>query len=337
MNTKITLEQGSGGWESRKLIREIFLSRFRNPLLERLDDAAVLPLKAPAGKTAFTTDSYVVTPLFFPGGDIGKLAVCGTVNDLAVTGARPLYLSCSLIIEEGLELETLEKVADSMAFWARRTGVEIVTGDSKVVERGGADRLYINTAGIGIIPEDFRLREEKIEPGDRILGSGTIAEHGIAVLAAREELDISSQLKSDCRPLNQLTSELVKSGITIKFMRDPTRGGVAAIVNELAEGKEWGILLEEDALPLSPMVRGAVEILGLDPLTLASEGRLVAVAGEEEAGELVEILHKRNGGENARIIGRVTAAANGLAALRTAGGGSRIIDWPRGEPIPRIC
>ncbi len=331
------MEDGSGGRESRDLIRKVLLPCFHNPLLDPLDDAAVFAPEKGKGKMAFTTDSYVVTPLFFPGGDIGKLAVCGTVNDLAMVGAHPLYLSCALIIEEGLELGILEKTARSLAGWAQQAGVQIVTGDTKVVEKGNADGLYINTAGIGTIPAGFRLFPEEITPGDVIVVSGTIADHGLAILAAREELDIAPQLFSDCAPLSGLVEALIASGGKIKFLRDPTRGGIAAIVNEIVEGKEWGIILEEDLLPLSSPGRGAVEILGLDPLSLASEGRLLAVAGREDGDKLLEIMRREKGGENARIIGEVRAEPKGMAGLRTAGGGSRIIDWPRGEQVPRIC
>ena len=234
------MEDGSGGRESRDLIRKVLLPCFHNPLLDPLDDAAVFAPEKGKGKMAFTTDSYVVTPLFFPGGDIGKLAVCGTVNDLAMVGAHPLYLSCALIIEEGLELGILEKTARSLADWAQQAGVQIVTGDTKVVEKGNADGLYINTAGIGTIPAGFRLFPEEIKPGDVIVVSGTIADHGLAILAAREELDIAPQLFSDCAPLSGLVEALIASGGKIKFLRDPTRGGIAAIVNEIVEGKEWG-------------------------------------------------------------------------------------------------
>ncbi len=310
-------------------------ARFKNPHLDKLDDAAVFREKG--GKFAFTTDSYVVSPLFFPGGDIGKLAVCGTVNDLATAGGRPLYLSCSLIIEEGLELSILERIVSSIAGWAEKAGANVVTGDTKVVEAGNADRLYINTAGIGSVPEGFSLSPSRIRPGDAVIASGTLGEHGLSILAARERLEISPQLKSDCGLLNGLVGRMVGSGAEIKFMRDPTRGGVAAVLNELAEGKRWGIRLREAEIPLLPKVRAALEVLGLDPLTLANEGKLLAVVAGKDAPKLLKAMRNDPAGRKARIIGEVASSPPGLVTLETLGGGERIVDWPRGEQLPRIC
>lgn len=335
MKKRITLEDGSGGREARDLISGILLPEFMNPHLAGLPDAASLPPLE--GRIALTTDSFVVSPIFFPGGDIGKLAICGTVNDLAVTGAKPLYLTCSFIIEEGLEIETFTRIISSMGDWAKRAGVLIVTGDTKVVEAGNADRLYINTAGIGVLPNDLFLSPDRILPGDAMIVSGTVGDHGLAVLAAREELDISPQLKSDCGPLNGLTAAMLKTGADIKFMRDPTRGGLAAIMNELVDGKDLGIELTESEIPIRPKVRAALEILGLDPLALANEGKLCAIVTDKDADRLIKAMRQDPAGREARIIGRVIREPAGMVILKTEAGGRRIVDWPGGEPIPRIC
>jgi len=331
----ITLEHGSGSRLARKLLEEVLLPPLRNPLLGELTDAACF--KTAAGKLAFTTDSFVVSPLFFPGGDIGKLAVCGTVNDLAMMGAEALYLSASLIIEEDFSLVSLKKVTASLGRWAKKAGVKIVTGDTKVVEKGNADKLYVNTAGLGRIPEGFTLSPERIRPGDAVIISGTAADHGMAILAAREKLDIAPPITSDCAPLNGLVRKMVGSGVEIKFMRDPTRGGTAAVLNELAENKKWGIVLNEAEIPIRPRVRAALEILGLDPLSLASEGRLLAVTSAAEAPRLIEIMKKDPAGKKSAVIGEVVSRPAGMVGLRTQSGGVRIISWPRGEQLPRIC
>ncbi len=331
----ITLEAGGGGRAGRDLVGQVILPRFSNRFLRSLPDAALLA--GIPGRPAFTTDSFVVSPLFFPGGDIGKLAVCGTVNDLAAAGARPLYLSCSLIIEEGLPVEILEKILGSMARTAKRAGVKIVTGDTKVVERGNADGLYINTAGIGTVPAGVRLSPGRVRPGDAVILSGSPGEHGLSILAAREGLPVSSQLKSDCRPLGQLAGVMTGCGVDLKFMRDPTRGGLAAILNELAAPAKFGIEIEEKLLPLKGKFRAALEILGLDPLALAGEGLLCAVAASAGASRLVEAMRRDPAGKSARVVGRVTASNRGLAVLKTAAGGERIIDWPAGDQVPRIC
>lgn len=333
--SQITLEHGSGSRAARELVRELMLARFKNAYLARLADAAVFKNKG--GRFAFTADSYVVSPLFFPGGDIGKLAVCGTINDLVVMGAQPLYLSCSLIIEEKLDFRILERIVSSLGKWAGRCGVAIVTGDTKVVEEGNADQLYINTAGIGVIPEGLSLSPSRIRPGDSVIVSGTVGDHGLSILAAREGLEIGPQLKSDCAPLNGLVNRMLRSGAEVKFMRDPTRGGVAAVLNELAEGKRWGIRLSEAEIPLRPKVKAALEILGLDPLTLANEGKLLAVASGKDAPKLLEAMRNDPAGRKARIIGEVVATPPGLVCIGTLSGGLRTVDWPRGEQLPRIC
>ncbi|MDP8215182.1 MAG: hydrogenase expression/formation protein HypE [Candidatus Euphemobacter frigidus] len=335
LKNKITLEHGSGSREARELISNLLLPGFKNRYLAPLADAA--SFKSPGDRLAFTTDSFVVSPLFFPGGDIGKLAVCGTVNDLAVAGARPIYLSCSFIIEENLDLSVFKQIVHSIGQWAKKAGVLIVTGDTKVVEAGNADKLYINTAGIGTVPDGLAFSPERVRTGDAVIISGTIAEHGLAVLAAREELDISPQLKSDCAPLNGLTEAMLKSGADIKMMRDPTRGGLAAVLNELAEGRNWGIELLESRLPVHARVKAALEILGLDPLSLASEGKLCAIVGEKDAERLVGVMKREPAGKRARIIGRVVREPRSMVILETEAGGRRIVDWPRGAPIPRIC
>ncbi len=334
-DSNITLEAGSGGREGRDLVERVILPRFANRFLSSLPDAAVLDRIS--GRPAFTTDSFVVSPLFFPGGDIGKLAVCGTVNDLAVVGARPLYLSCALVIEEGLPVAVLERVLASMSRWAKRCGVRIVTGDTKVVERGGADGLYVNTAGIGSVPVGVQLAPTQIRPGDSVILSGPPGEHGLAILAARERLAVSSQLKSDCRPLNRLTGAMLGARAYIRFMRDPTRGGLASVLNELAVGTGWGIEIEERAIPRRGRSRAALEILGLDHLSLAGEGVLVAVASAKSAPSLVEVMRRAPAGKRARVIGRVLEGPPGMVVLKTASGGARIIDWPAGDPVPRIC
>ena len=335
MKKIITLEHGSGSRAARELIEELLLPRFGNRYLAGLPDAAVLP--ASGSRLAFTTDAFVVSPLFFPGGDIGKLAVCGTVNDLAVAGAAPLYLSCSFIIEEGLPIETFKRVLTSLGRWAKRAGVMIVTGDTKVVETGNADKIYITTTGIGILPAGLSLSPGRIRPGDVVVISGTIGDHGLAVLAAREELDISPQLKSDCRPLNSLTAKMLKTGADIKFMRDPTRGGLAAVLNELAEGRKWGIAIRETRIPIRGRVKAALEILGLDPLSMANEGKLCAIVSEKDAVRLIDAMRGDPAGRRARIIGQIVRKPRGMVTMETEAGGKRIVDWPRREPIPRIC
>lgn len=331
----ITLEAGSGGRAGRDLVEKLILPRFANRFLNSLPDAAILD-RIP-GRLAFTTDSFVVSPLFFPGGDIGKLAACGTINDLSAAGARPLYLSCSLIIEEGLPVETLEKVLTSMARTAKRAEVMIVTGDTKVVEKGNADRLYINTAGIGSVSAGVNLSADRIRPGDTVILSGPPGEHGLAILAAREGLPISPQLKSDCRPLGHLAAVMTTFGADLKFMRDPTRGGLAAILNELVSPGKFGIEIEEKFLPLRGKFQAALEILGLDPLVLAGEGLLCAVVAPAAVPRLIEAMRRDPAGKRARVIGQVIEHNPGKAVLKTVSGGGRIIDWPTGDPVPRIC
>lgn len=335
---KITLAHGSGGIQMHRLIRELFQKRFRNELLDRMSDSAVIG--NPAGKgdeLCFTTDSYVVVPLFFPGGDIGKLAVCGTVNDLAVEGATPLFLSCGFIVEEGCDIAILEKVADSMAGTAREAGINIVTGDFKVVEKGKADKVFINTSGIGRRHKGKKIGQENIRSGDKVLINGFIGEHGAAVLAARGNFDLQSDVKSDCAPLNGIIAEMMAASDGIRFMRDPTRGGVATTLNEIVGGADFGIVLDETALPLRDEVKAACEILGFDPLYLANEGKVIAIVSAKDAARILEAMRRHPLGRESRIIGEVTETHAGRVVLKTTLGAHRIIDMLSGEQLPRIC
>lgn len=339
MDDKILLAHGSGGQASHHLVSELFLRYFDNEWLAKLDDAAVLPLPDNGGlsRLAFTTDSYVVQPLFFPGGDIGKLAVCGTVNDLAVMGARPLYLSAGFIIEEGFTLADLERIVQSMAGTAREAGVRIVTGDTKVVGRGNADGVFINTAGVGVVPARLNLSGSAAKPGDVILLSGSIGDHGIAVMSQREGLRFSSPLESDCAPLNGLVAAMLEASRDIHCLRDPTRGGLATTLNEIAIASHVGIEIVEDDIPVRGEVRGVCEMLGLDPLYVANEGKLVAIAPEFDAEVVLGAMRAHPYGQDARVIGRVTAKHPGRVALRTVLGTHRVVNMLTGDQLPRIC
>ena len=334
MEDRILLAHGSGGRLAHELVETAFVKALANPLLAKLDDAATFDL---GGKLAFTTDSYVVSPLFFPGGDIGKLAVCGTVNDLAMTGAKPLYLSLSFIIEEGLSRRDLARVVDSIRRVAGEAGVEIVTGDTKVVNRGSADGLFINTAGIGIIAEGVSISGSNARPGDRVILSGTIGDHGIAVLSQREGLSFATRLESDCAPLGKLVAGMLAVSRNIHCLRDPTRGGLATTLNELAAQSKVGIRIEEDRVPVREEVLAAGEMLGLDPLYIANEGKLVAIVPPEDAGGILEAVRANKYGKEAAIIGEVTAEHPGRVVMKTSLGTSRIVDMLVGDPLPRIC
>jgi hydrogenase expression/formation protein HypE len=337
---KVNLAHGGGGRAMRDLIEDVFLGAFDNPLLAPLEDQAVAPLAdlaARGDRLAFTTDSYVVSPLFFPGGDIGTLAVAGTVNDLAMSGARPLYLSCGFVIEEGLEVETLRRVAASMRQVAAEAGVQIVTGDTKVVEHGAADKLFINTAGIGVVPRGVSIASASARPGDAVIVSGPVGDHGTAILIARKQLSLQSEIASDCRPLGGLVAAMLAACPSIRSLRDATRGGVAAVLNEIARSSGTAIRVDEAAIPLREQVRGACEILGLDPLYLANEGTLVAVVPPAEAGRVIEAMRGHPAGQGAAVIGEVAEAPQGTVVLRTAFGGNRIVDLLYAEPMPRIC
>jgi hydrogenase expression/formation protein HypE len=337
---RVTLSHGGGGSAMHGLIERIFLPAFDNPLLATLEDQARMPLAelAAAGdRLAFTTDSYVVTPIDFPGGDIGKLAVCGTVNDLAMGGARPLFLSCALVLEEGLELAALARVAQSMARAAREAGVSIVTGDTKVVERGAADKLFINTAGIGVVPHGVNLSAKRARPGDAVIVNGTLGDHGIAILLARNTLALEAEVASDCQPLHGLVAAMLAACPDLHCLRDATRGGLATVLNEFAAASRVGIRLREAAVPVNETVRGACEILGLDPLYLANEGKLVAVVPGEAADAVLAAMRAHPAGREAAIVGEVIAAPAGSVILSTAFGGDRVVDMLAGEQLPRIC
>lgn len=334
MSEKILLAHGSGSKLSHDLIDKILVPPINNAILSRMDDSAIFEL---TGKIAFTTDSYVVSPIFFPGGNIGRLAVCGTVNDLSMNGAQPLYMSLALIIEEGLELDDLRRIIESIRETAEEAGVTVVTGDTKVVNHGKADRLFINTAGIGVVSPDINISGSNAKPGDKIILSGGIGEHGIAVMSQREGLQFSVPVSSDCAPLNRLVMQMLKTSRNIHSMRDPTRGGLAATLNEIAKQSNAGIIIEEDRIPVHDGVRGACELLGLDPLFIANEGKLVAVVAAGEADRILAAMRKNIYAPQAAIIGEVTDSHKGRVVMKTRLGSSRILDMPVGEILPRIC
>jgi len=334
MSARILLAHGSGGRLAHELIEKVLLKPLSNPLLDRLDDSAVVPF---SGRLAFTTDSYVVNPIFFPGGDIGKLAVCGTVNDLSMVGATPLYLSLAFIIEEGLSLDELERVLVSVQAAASEAQIQIITGDTKVVNRGSADKLFVNTAGVGRVPEGIDISGSNAEPGDKVILSGTIGDHGIAVLSRREGLGFSTRLESDCAPLNGLVAEMMAASRRIHTMRDPTRGGLATTLNELAAQSKVDIRIEEEKVPVRDEVRGACEMLGIDPLYVANEGKLVALVHPEDADAVLERMRHQRYGKNAAIIGEVRPDHAGRVVMKTRLGASRIVDMLVGDPLPRIC
>jgi hydrogenase expression/formation protein HypE len=331
---KILLAHGSGGKLAHDLVEKSFVKTLANPLLAKLDDSAVFDL---SGRLAFTTDSYVVSPIFFPGGDIGKLAVCGTVNDLAMSGARPLYLSLAFIIEEGLSLAELKKIVNSVQKAAGEAGVEIITGDTKVVPRGGADKLFINTAGVGLIAEGVDISGDRARPGDKIILSGAIGDHGIAVISQREGLSFATKIKSDCAPLGGLVAEMLEASKDIHCLRDPTRGGLATTLNELAKQSKVSIRIEEKAIPVREEVLGACEMLGFDPLYVANEGKLVAIVPDEDAHKILKVMKKNKYAKDAVIIGEVVAEKPGRVVMRTVLGGHRIVDMLVGDLLPRIC
>jgi hydrogenase expression/formation protein HypE len=334
MDKTIILDHGSGGKLSHDLIKKTIAPYINNGLLEKMDDSAVFNIN---GRIAFTTDSFVVSPLFFPGGDIGKLAVCGTINDLSVVGASPLYLSLSLIIEEGLPLEDLEKVMNSIREITVKTGIQIITGDTKVVNHGSVDKLFINTAGIGLIPEGINVSGENARRGDKIILSGTIGDHGVAVMAQRENLRFKIPVESDCAPLNLLVAEILSFGEAIHSMRDPTRGGLATTLNEIASQSKVGMTIFEESIPIKDAVNSASEMLGLDPLYIANEGKLVAIAAQEQAQGILDLMKQNPLGKDSAIIGEVTDQRPGRVVLKTRLGASRIIDMLSGELLPRIC
>ncbi|MEC5206896.1 hydrogenase expression/formation protein HypE [Vogesella perlucida] len=332
---RIDMTHGSGGRAMAQLVDELFAPAFRNDYLAQGNDQAILP--PPGGRLAIATDSHVISPLFFPGGDIGSLAVHGTVNDLAMGGATPLYLSAGFILEEGLPLADLKRIVDSMAAAARDAGVRIVTGDTKVVERGHGDGVYISTTGIGVVADGVQLCGSQARPGDAILVSGTLGEHGMAVMSQRENLGFASPIVSDSAALHTLAAALMAASPGLRLMRDPTRGGLATTLNEIARQSCVGMQLQEDAIPLQPAVRAACEFLGLDPLYVANEGKLIAVCPAAEADAALAALRAHPLGRHAANIGQVVADPHHFVRVRTPFGGERLLDWLAGEMLPRIC
>ncbi|HXU73531.1 MAG TPA: hydrogenase expression/formation protein HypE [Polyangia bacterium] len=334
---EVLLGHGSGGRLTAQLVEQLIVPAFRNPALETLDDAALVDAVGDGRRIAFTTDSYVITPIFFRGGDIGELAVNGTINDLAVSGARPLALSLAFILEEGLPLADLRRVIESARAAAARAGVPVVTGDTKVVGRGSADRLFINTSGIGVVPAGRRIGAAEVRAGDAIVVSGTIGDHGVAILSERHGLELDGELCSDTAPLHELAAIALAAAPHLHAMRDPTRGGLAATLVEIASRRGLAVTIDERALPVSDSVRGACEILGLDPLFVANEGKLAAFVPAAEADALVAALRAHPLGRNAARIGEVAAAPAGLVTVATTIGGERIVELPFAEMLPRIC
>ena len=331
----VLLGHGSGGTLSGDLIRDVFLAAFQNPVLDRLDDQAIVTING--SRLAFTTDSFVVKPLFFPGGDIGSLAVHGTINDLAMGGAKPLFLSAAFILEEGLSIEVLRRVVLSMRDAAAAAGVSIVTGDTKVVEKGSGDQLFINTTGIGLVPEGVNLSASQARPGDVVLLSGSIGDHGIAILAQRAGLEFESCIASDSAALHGLVSDMLAVSAEIRCMRDPTRGGMSSSLNEIAAASKVGVELSEERIPIHDEVRGACEMLGLDPLYVANEGKLIAIVAPDRAEDLLSAMRRHPLGREACMIGRVREAHPGLVTMRTSLGTHRIVDMLSGDQLQRIC
>jgi len=334
----VEMAHGGGGRAMARLIEELFAAAFDNEWLRELNDQAFLSLPA-AGQAnlVMATDSHVISPLFFPGGNIGSLAVHGTVNDVAMSGARPLYLSAAFILEEGFPLADLKRIVDAMAEAARSAGVAIVTGDTKVVENGKGDGVFITTTGVGVVEGGRKRSPASIQPGDRVLVSGSLGDHGVAILSKREGLTFETEIESDSQSLQSLVAAMVAAVPDIRCMRDPTRGGLAAVLNEMAGQAGVGIALQESALPVRPQVRAACEFLGLDPLYVANEGKLVALCPPEYSEQLLSVMHAHPQGREAAVVGTVTSARPGSVSMTTAFGGERMVDWLTGEQLPRIC
>jgi hydrogenase expression/formation protein HypE len=332
---RVDMTHGAGGRAMAQLIDELFLAAFDNPLLRQLNDQACFAV--PAGRLVMATDSHVVTPLFFAGGDIGCLSVHGTVNDVAMAGARPLYLSAGFILEEGFPLGDLKRIVDSMAAAAREAGVPIVTGDTKVVEQGKGDGVFITTTGIGVVPAGVDIRGDRARPGDKVIVSGHIGDHGVTILSQRENLSFATSLRSDTAALHTLVAAMVEAVPDIHCLRDPTRGGLATTLNEFAAQSQVGIVLEEDAIPVREEVKGACEFLGLDPLYVANEGKLIAICAPEDAERLLETMREHPQGRHAAVIGEVTEDPHHFVQMVTTFGGRRMVDWLTGEQLPRIC
>lgn len=332
---QIVLGHGSGGKLSAQLLSKMFLPAFNNEYLARLDDQAILDINGT--KLAFTTDAFVVTPIFFPGGDIGKLAINGTINDLAMGGAKPLYIAAAFILEEGLPTDELSRVVASMRDAAHAAGVQLVTGDTKVVNRGKGDKIFITTTGIGIVSDEIHISARRARPGDKILLSGTIGDHGMAIMSQREHLEFDGTIESDCAALHSLVAAMLEASHDIHCLRDPTRGGVATVLNELAAASNIGMMIDERRIPVRETVRGACEILGFDPLYVANEGKLVAIVGAEAAPEVLAKMRAHPLGGDAQVIGEIVADHPRMVVMKTAIGGSRIVDLLFGEQLPRIC
>ncbi len=331
----VLLGHGSGGKLSAELLRNVFLPAFGNQVLSQLNDQAIVDVNGQ--RLAFTTDSFVVNPLFFPGGNIGSLAIHGTINDLAMGGAMPLFLSAAFIIEEGFPVEQLRRIVTSMQRAAHDAGVQIVTGDTKVVERGKGDGVFINTTGVGLAPSGITLSADQARPGDKVLINGSVGEHGIAILAQREGLEFETAIESDSAALHTLVSEMLRVSSRIRCMRDPTRGGLSSTLNEIAGQSQVGIELEERAIPIREQVAGACELLGLDPLYVANEGKLVAIVAAEDADRVLDAMRQHPLGKHSQIIGTVTESRSGLVTMRTVLGTTRIVDMLSGDQLPRIC
>ena len=337
---KIVLGHGGGGKLSNELVENLFIPAFANAALDKLSDSADLDfakLLKDGGRLSFSTDSFVVQPLFFRGGNIGNLAVNGTVNDVAMAGAKPIYLSCGFIIEEGFEVESLGKIVHTMGEQAKLAEVQIVTGDTKVVDKGKGDGLFINTSGIGIIPNDVRLAPNLARPGDVVIVSGEIGLHGIAIMSEREGLEFDAPIKSDCANLNFLVEEMLSVTKEIRVLRDPTRGGIASSLNEIAKASNVGIVLEDSKVPVSQTVRSACELLGLDPFYVANEGKLLAIIPREKADQILETMQKNKFGKKSAIIGEIVEQNAGMVVAKTGIGGTRVVDMQLGEQLPRIC
>lgn len=335
---RVLLGHGSGGRLSADLVQRLFLPAFRNDILARLEDQAVCDLAPYAsGRIAFTTDSFVVKPIFFPGGDIGSLAINGTVNDLAMGGATPLFLSAAFILEEGLPMEDLRRIAASMRAAGDAAGVTLVAGDTKVVDRGKGDQVFITTAGVGVVPDGVSLSVSACRPGDRVVVSGTIGDHGIAIMSVREGLEFETVLESDTAPLSGLTRVMLEACPDIRCMRDPTRGGVSSTAHEIAAASGVGVMLDEAAIPMRDEVRGACEILGLDPLYVANEGKLIAVVPAASADRLVQVMQAHPLGSSSAIVGEIVEAHPGMVVMRSRVGGTRVVTMLAGEQLPRIC
>jgi len=332
---RVLLGHGSGGKLSAQLMERVFLPSFGNPTLDQLNDQATVEIDGV--RLAMTTDSFVVKPLFFPGGDIGSLAVHGTINDLAMGGARPLYLSVAFILEEGLPLETLQRITESLRCAAEKAGVQIVTGDTKVVEQGNGDGLFINTTGIGVVPKSLALGSDQARPGDKIILSGSLGDHGIAILAQREGLEFETTIQSDSVPLHGLVDAILATGATIRCMRDPTRGGLSSSLNEIAQRSRVGMVIEEEQIPVREEVRGACELLGLDPLYVANEGKMIAIVEPSAADRVAEAMRGHEYGREARVIGTVIDQQRGTVVMKTTFGTTRIVDMLAGDQLPRIC